>query len=245
MEEDDLTTAWNKVLDWIAFGLLKEGFEGIILHPLGKYALSSTFLSRATFSSNDFNYRKVAASLPGWTNDPDQNILDEFFSYESQRDSSLPKDDFRRLECQSVVEDIVFSASRWTRTKKLRAVGLELLKSIVNRTFSGQYWNTSSYAMVTICRYSPPYAKNLLDAFYDFAHQGFVDHPSNPSLTQERTYSENLINNDKATLNSIENSLIEKDKAAKVKIKKEHRPLIDDLIRAAKNYEKITRRSSE
>jgi hypothetical protein len=238
MQEGDLTSAWDEVLEWLAFGLMKEGYEGIICHPLGKFPKSSTFLSRATFSNDDFHYRKVAASLAGWINEPELNMLTDFFSSESRRDSSLPENDLGRLECQSVVEDIVFSAARWARMKKTQTAALDLLKTIVQRTIDGEYWNTSSYAMATICRYVPPYANDLLQAFHEFAHHGKAEHPSNPSLTQERTYSEGLINGNKEVLDSIENVLIAKDKAARAKVGNEDQPLIDNLLRVAKLFEK-------
>jgi hypothetical protein len=238
MQERGLTSAWNEVLDWLAFGLMKEGYEGIICYPLGKFSKSSMFLSRATFSNDDFQYRKVGASLAGWINEPELNMLNDFFSSESRRDSSLPEDDFGRFECQSVVEDIVFSAARWARTKKAQTAALDLLKMIVQRTIDGEYWNTSSYAMATICRYKPPYAHDLLRAFHEFAHHGKAEHPSNPSLTEECTYSEGLTKGDKKTLDAIESVLIAKDKAARVKVSREDQPLIDNLLNAAKQFEK-------
>jgi hypothetical protein len=164
-------------------------------------------------------------------------MLADFFSSESQRDSSLPKHDFGRFECQSVVEDIVLSAARWARMKKARTAALDVLKTIVQRTINGEYWNTSSYAIVTIYRYSPPYAEALLRSFHEFAHHGNVEHPSNPSLTQERTYSEGLINGNKDILDSVENALIDRDKAANVRVSREDQSLIDNILKAAKRFE--------
>jgi hypothetical protein len=235
MEETDLSNAWNRVIDWAGSGLMN---EGIVLDPLGKHPRSSMHLARVAFASDNYTYRKVAASLAGWTIEPDVHILDEFFAAESDRDAALPKDDFERLECQSIVEDVVFAASRWARKKELRVPALELLKSVVERTLAGQYWNTSSYAMVTMARHSPTYSTDLLRAFHGFAHLGQVNHPSNPSLTQERTFSEGLMRHDMATLDSIERVLVEKNKAAKVKLRREDRPLVDELVRAAERFDR-------
>jgi hypothetical protein len=238
LNEYDLLAVWFRVADWAAYDLSKSGAEGIVLKPLGQFSKSATFIARAASKSSVSQHRKVAACLAGWIKQPPLNLLRELFDQEAERDRKLPKEDFGRFDTQSVVEDIVFSAAFWARNPKTREAGLELLRSVVEKTIGGEYWNTASYAITTLLHYRAPGSAELLKRFSDFATEAKVNHPSNPSLSQEKEFAENLMAKNPKTLGVIESLLDQKMEAAVGKgLDENSRAAIDELVEFAKRFE--------
>lgn len=238
MNEYDLLAVWLRVADWAAFTLSKKGDEGIIFKPLAQYPKAATLIARAASKSSVFQHRKIAAGLAGWIKQPPLNLLRDLFQQEVERDRQLPKKDFGRLDTQSVVEDIVFSAGFWARNPTTREAGLNLLRSVVEKTIGGEYWNTASYAITTLLHHRAPGAEELLVRFHDFAKRAKVDHPSNPSLTQEREFAENLLARNSKTLHVIESLLDRKIAAAAGRRLDEHsQAAIDELVRCASRFD--------
>ena len=188
MSKYDLDSAWFRVADWCAYDLTKDGYEGVVLQPLGQFPAAATTVVRAAAQSDNYMHRKTAASLAGWICKPETSLLDDLFCAEVTRDTNPKTDDLRRLDTQSVVEDIIFAATRWAREQSLQQSAFALLTSIVQRTIDGEYWNTSSYAMTTLVRHSADGAADLLARFQSFANGTPPQHPSRPSLTQERNF---------------------------------------------------------
>jgi hypothetical protein len=237
MNDYDLLAAWFRVADWTAHDLSKNGDEGIVLKPLGQYPKAATFIARAASKSSVSQHRKTAASLVGWIKQPPLVLLRELFQQEDERDRQLPKNDFGRFETQSVVEDIVFSASFWARNQDTRDAGLDLLRTVVENTISGGYWNTASYAVTTLCYYQATGCGELLRRFNEFATRAKVVHPCNPSLSQEREFAQNLLANNPKTLTVIESLLNQKVDAANAKkLDENSRASIDELVRIAEQF---------
>jgi hypothetical protein len=188
MSEYDLLAAWFRVADWAAYDLAKEGAEGIVLKPLGRHSKAATFLARSAFSSSNYQHRKLAARLAGWVQQPPLDLLAHLFQHETERDRRMPKDDFGRLETQSVVEDIVFSAAFWARREHSRPAAVQLLRDVVERTLAGEYWNSASYAMTTLFRHQVPGYSELLTRFLEFASSAKVNHPSCHSLRRGNSH---------------------------------------------------------
>lgn len=238
MHDYDLLAAWFRVADWVAFDLSKEGCEGIVLQPLGEHSKAAAFIVEAASRSAISRHRKVAACLAGWIKEPPLNLLRELLEQEAKRDRELPRDDFGRFETQSVVEDIVFAAAFWARNASTRDAGLELLRSVVERTLRGEYWNTASYAITTLLYQQSPDSAELLRRFHEFAMRTRVDHPSNPSLTQERDFAENLTAKNPETLRGIESLLDQKVATASADgLDENSRAAIDELVRAAERFD--------
>jgi hypothetical protein len=149
----------------------------------------------------------------------------------------MPTDDFRRLETQSVVEDIVFSAAFWARRERSRAAALHLLRDVVERTLAGEYWNTVSYAMTTLCRHQSSGCGDLLARFQQFACSAKVNHPSRPCLTQEKEFAQNLAAKNPKTLHVIEALLDHKVVAASANLDENSHAAVDELLQAAKQFE--------
>jgi hypothetical protein len=237
MSEYDLLAVWFRVADWDAYDLSKDGDEGILLKPLGEYSKAATFLVRSAFSSKNYRHRKLAASLAGWIQQPPLDLLTHLFQQESERDRRLAKDDFDRLNSQSIVEDIVYSASFWARRKATRAAELQPLRDVVERTIAGEYWDNARIALTTLCRHEAPGYRELMARFQKFAASATVDHPSRPSLTQELEFAQNLAANNPETLLAIESSLDHKEEAAEGSLDENSRAAVDELVEAAKLFE--------
>lgn len=237
MSPYDLLAAWFRVADWCAYNLAKDGYQAIVLKPLGERSRASTLISQHAAQSDDYMHRKTAASLASWICEPHPTLLAELFQLEEQRDASLAPDDTRRLDTQSVVEDIVFAATRWARNETLRMPACQLLDAIVRKTINGQYWNTSSYAMVTLLRYSADGATELLAEFAAFAAGPPPVHPSRPSLTQEQSFAENLVNGNPKTLAAIEGVLDEQDQTVNTELDSDSQAVVNDLLAVATAFE--------
>jgi hypothetical protein len=238
MSEYDLLAAWFRVADWTFYDLFKGGDEAVVLKPLGQHSRAATFIVRAASKSSAYEHRKIAACLAGWIHQPPLDLLVDLFRQEAERDRQLPKMDFGRFETQSVVEDIVFSAAFWARRERTRSAAFGLLRTVVERTITGQYWNTASYAITTLCRHQATDHLELLNRFQQFAKCAKVDHPSNPDLTQEKTYAANLLANDSSTLDNIESLLNQKEEAAvAVNLDEQGRAAIERLVQVAERFD--------
>lgn len=250
MSETDFLRLWDEELaEWCSTQLMKDGVEGALLGRLSEYPVAASRLVRHDAAADDYTRRKLAAVVAGYCRTLPATVLNELLESEAERDRKA-SDMMERLYCQSVVEDIVFAASRWCRPKgqdasallstpqpprdENTAAGLAVLSKIVERTVSGESWNTASYAMTTLCRSQAPNAEQLLAGFHAFANGSPPEHPSKPSLQQERSFADGLMAKKKATLDAIESLLNEKDEAAAaVRFGGEAKKLIEDWLQAA------------
>jgi hypothetical protein len=238
MNEYDLLAAWFRVADWAAFDLSKSGHEPIVLKPLGQFSKAATLIARAASKSSVSQHRKIAACLAGWIKKPPLDLLSQLFDQEAERDRQLPKKDYGRFDTQSVVEDIVFSAALWARNKETRDAGLDLLRAVVERTIAGEYWNTASYAITTLCHHQAAGCGELLSRFNKFANGEKVAHPSNPSLSQEKEFAQHLLANNPKTLAVIESLLDQKEESAKANNLDENSQAgIDELVQIAEEFD--------
>lgn len=231
----DLFAAWFDVANWCAYDLARGGHEGLVLRPLGKHPNAASLVARGAFSSQSYMHRKIGASLIGWTPEANPQILTQFFHAEADRDSALNSKSIERLDTQSVVESIVFAAARHARDEALRTSALELLIEVVRRTIEGQYWNTASYAITTLVRYSAPDSEQLLQEFEKFAIGSQPDHPSRPSLSQERGFAEGLMARNPTTMGVIERILDQQDQVPE--LDPQSQSSIDQLCEVAKQFE--------
>jgi len=238
MSEYDLLAAWFRIADWAAYDLAKDGAEAVILMPLGRLPRTAAFIARHAFTSSNYRHRKLAASLAGWVQQPPPDLLTEFLQQEADRDQRLPIEDIRRLESQSVVEDIVFSAAFWARSENFRPSAVQLLRDVVERTLAGEYWNTSAYALTTLCHHQSPGCDELLMRFKDFSVNAKINHPSRPSLTQEKQFAQNLASKNPKTLQAIESVLERRQEAARIAVLDDTgRTAIDDYLHVAERFE--------
>lgn len=237
----DLLEMWDDLCAMVGDELMPAGLEGAVLEPLGAIASAHGLIDHS-FSSDNFNDRKVAATLAGHLERPEPDLLARLFSHESARDRELAPDDIKRLECQSVVEDIVFAAARWCRRPELRDAAESLLKQVVSETVRGNYWNTASYAMAVLCYHQSPGSKELLEQFERFCLPANGSkpeppaHPSAPTLEQEAQFARGLAEGDPRTLSAIDQLLDEKDEACKnFSWSKENTDWLEQFFTAARN----------
>jgi len=190
--QESLFDQWDRVVGpWVA-SLMKEGIEGAILAPLANEPAAAMTIVGRVRSSDDCYARKIAARLAGYLGPgAPPEILDELLEAERARHLA-PRTSMETFDTQSVVEDVVFAANRWCRHPQRKPAGLAVLRKVVERTLSGEYWNTSSYAMTGLVRHAPDEATDLLARFCSFAEGAPPDHPSRPSLSQEKSFAQAL-----------------------------------------------------
>lgn len=213
---------------------MPDGYEALVLKPLANYPHSAQLIARDAATSDQYQHRKVAAALVGWIAECKEELLKELLDQERARDRTLAKDDFGRLDSQSVVEDVVFSATRWMRRSAQRDAAIDVLEAIVQRTIEGEYWNTASYAITTLCRYRSPGFDTLLSSFAAFSQGRPPVHPTRPSLAQERNFAEKLQARDPSTLESMERLLAQQDEAATADLDAPSQGSMDRLMDAAR-----------
>ncbi|MGD9680179.1 MAG: hypothetical protein AB7W16_03245 [Candidatus Obscuribacterales bacterium] len=242
MPEDtlDLLEMWDDLCAMVGDELMPAGLEGAVLKPLGAMTAAPGLIHHS-FSSDNFNDRKVAATLAGYLDNAEPGLLEDLFARESARDQALAADDSKRLECQSVVEDIVFAAARWCRRPELRSAGESLLKKVVSETVEGRYWNTASYAMTVLRCHQSPGSQEMLVKFEQFClpangtPPALPAHPSAPTLEQEAQFARGLAEGDPRTLSSIDQLLDEKDEACKnFSWSKENSDWLEQFFQAAR-----------
>jgi hypothetical protein len=204
---DKLLPLWKSFTSFAFETYMKEGIEAPIFNKIGVHSEFAESFSRYSSHSQNYLDRKLAASLAGYISNPNQNLLSDILKLETDRDKSLPANDFERLDCQSVVEDIVFSAARWCKYNRNKQQALDVLRKVIQDSIDGQYWNTSSYAMVYLCMYAPMESKVLLTNFDKYSKGEIPKHPSNPSLVQERNHAQRLLNNDRNLFESYDRFL--------------------------------------
>jgi hypothetical protein len=138
-----------------------------------------------------------------------------------------------RLECQSVVEDIVFSAARWCRYNRNKENAINVLRNFVQDLINGQFWKTSSYAMVYLCIFAPANSKDLRLKFSEYSKGTPPTHPSKPDLNQERNFSQKLLNDDKKTLEAFVRSISNPgDVTEKPALNLEQKRIVSQLLSA-------------
>jgi hypothetical protein len=132
---------------WCNFA--KEGRESAVLAPLAQYPNAAAWVARWMALSTDYTTRKLAAMLAGWVHDRKHiSILAEMLD----RERIVFVDD--SLTANSVGEDIMFAATRWTdsRDPQVRNAGIDILASMIRDTLGNTRWNTAHWAVANLHR---------------------------------------------------------------------------------------------
>jgi hypothetical protein len=188
-----LIEVWeNQVGGWVE-ELMSEGLEAALLKPLADYPAAALCIVRHVSGWDNHRQRKVAATIVGLLGGAaPESALVSLLESEARR-RGRASEPFEVLLNHSVVEDIVFAATRWCAVAERREAGLATLRAVVERTLGGEYWNTASYAMAGLVHHQAPDAALLLERFVEFAHGEPPRDPSNPSLGQERDVAGRLL----------------------------------------------------
>jgi len=245
-DDDEFLARWDTVVSPIAERQLKDGAELALLLPVAQHSLAATRLVRHIAGSDNYRQRKIAACLAGVIGPAaPASMLAELFEAEIVRDvaarptptkwwirSRTTGDSFERLLCQSVVEDIVFAATRWAGLPQVHDAGVSVLRSVVTRTINGEYWNTAGCALVSLVHHGAPDADVLVERFTDFADGPVPDHPSLPSFAEERQHIERIRS---GNVDLIEIQLrAQEDAAADVEWTPDTRAQIDSFLALAR-----------
>lgn len=190
---------------------MKDGCDAAILMPLAGYPAAAGRIVQHISGWDNYSQRKIAATIAGFLGSgAPPSLLDSLFVAEVARRRSA-RETFEVLTGHSVVEDIVFAATRWCRFADRREAGLGLLRTVVERSLAGEYWNTVSYAMAGLIFHRAPDAGQLLQHFVRFANGPPPADPGRPSLTQEREFAAELQRGNSAM---IEESLSAREREA-------------------------------
>jgi hypothetical protein len=237
----------DELAAWIIKSLMSEGLEGLALAPLGQSSRASMELSRHLFKSSNYLERKVGAQLVGYIVEPDKTLLNELFDVERARNASFARGSHERLCCQSVVEDIVFSAIRLCRNDELKGAAFAFLARLTEMTITSEYWNTASYAITTLRFYNVADSEKLLKRFKTFctpplmglfATQSYPNQPDFKNLEQERSFADGLLKRSPETLRSLESLLDDKDSAvSQANMSEERHKWFDEVFEAARDFE--------
>jgi hypothetical protein len=142
-------SALLKVLDPLWYDFAKECRESEALAPLGRYPDAAAWLARSMSLSADPITRKLAAMLAGWIQDPKHtSLLAEILDRERTRFSE------DSLNANSVAEDVMFAATRWTGSQdnNVRIAGSDMLATMVTDALNGIPWNTVHWATANLHR---------------------------------------------------------------------------------------------
>jgi hypothetical protein len=169
--ESQLVSAWEERYGAWAEDLMRDGLETALLVPLAAHPIAALHVVRHVAHWDNHLQRKLAATLVGLVGTAAPgDMLDGLFEAEAARRRATGEL-FEQLTSHSVVEDIVFAATRWCRAGERRDAGLALLRKVVERTLDGEYWNTASYAVMGLVHHRAPQAAEVLERFAVFARE--------------------------------------------------------------------------
>ena len=137
----------SKSVDWIWTDFAKEGEEGAILQPLGERTDAASWVAESLAMSQGVIHRKLGAMLAGWVFDSNyRGLLVELLDRERERFPSEP------IDANSVAEDIMFSATRWTtcRVADVKEAGLSVLANMIHDAINHVPWNTAHWAAANL-----------------------------------------------------------------------------------------------
>jgi hypothetical protein len=229
--DDDLIEMWEESVGGWVEDLAREGQEAAVLVPLCRYPAAARRIVAHVEDWDNHMQRKIAAMVVGFlASEAPADKLDAMFEAESRRDGAA-EEEIDRLLSQSVVEDIVFAATRWCRSVDRKEAGLAVLAKVVQRTVDGEYWNTASYAMMGLARHSARGARELLERFGAFAVGKPPIHPCNPTLQQEREFAAQIR---MGRCDGIENHLADSElQAASVEWEREEAAVLREFLEVA------------
>jgi len=144
---EHLQSTATEALNWLWDDLAKEGRESAVLAPLAAYSNAAAWLAGCMAMSDDAITRKLGAMLAGWIDSAEHvNLLSTLLDNERKvfiEDS---------LTANSVGEDIMFAASRWSQQMpgEVRDAGISVLAEMIRDALHGTPWNTVHWAAANL-----------------------------------------------------------------------------------------------
>jgi hypothetical protein len=141
-----LQQAAGNSLDWIWNVFAKDGRETAVLAKVAQSPKASGWLVGCMSAADDDITRKIGAMLAGLIHDEEQTqLLPELLQSERDR---FPLDP---LGANSVTEDVLFAAVRWTTYGgKCQETGIDVLANIVRDALETTEWNTAQWAAASL-----------------------------------------------------------------------------------------------
>jgi hypothetical protein len=125
----------------------KQGRESAVFAPLSQFPNAAAWLASSMSLGQDSITRKLAAMLAGWIQHP---LHLAFLSEMLEKERQLFKTD--RLNANSVGEDIMFAATRWTESTipEVKGAGIDILSRMIWDALDGTPWNTANWAAANL-----------------------------------------------------------------------------------------------
>ena len=152
-----------------------DGNEGAFFLPIAKHPEVAEKIAVDLFFSGNEDYKRYAASLLGFIEDPVRHLFVRFYRAEKQYYDSLPEDDFKRYNSQAVVEELImstltrielaYSNGTSTSTARFGRDWVNFLYEVVNDAIDGYEWNTFEEALILLMD-SCPHEKRV-ELLYD------------------------------------------------------------------------------
>jgi hypothetical protein len=181
----ELIAQWEQRIGGWTEDLMSTGLEEATLRPLCASPAAALAIVEHVREWNAHMQRKIAATIVGILGDEaPAEMLETMLAAERSRRRSA-KSFYEQLLSHSVVEDIVFAATRWCRCPGRRGQGIAVLESVVDETLAGDAWNTSSYAMTGLVRHDAAAQQKRLARFDAYAQT------TKPG-SQERSFADAL-----------------------------------------------------
>lgn len=223
---------WDRIALGVYETLAKQGGEGYLLEKVAAYPRAALALVRHAGDSQEHSRRKLAGLVLIYLPQESDAILNGMLNAEKRRVAQAPDDAMAGPVAQAIVEHLVYAASRWCRDPASRPAALAFLRRIVEETVSGAgYWNTSSYAMTSICRWDAENARPLLERFAEMveahsflgrlrlrlAGKSAVRHYRH-GLSRERAFARQLLEGKRGAVNLIDSLLAEWESATRAAV---------------------------
>ena len=175
----DYTNA-NEFLD-IVSGIWKEGNEGRLFLPIGRHTVVAEKMAEDLFVSNDETYKRYAAKLIGFIENPKRHLFITFYRAETLFYNSLQVGDCRRNNSHEIIEDLIISTvirfdlgyQNNKSAKRLGSDWIDFLFEVVRDAINEYKWNSFQLALsiLSFHFYKEDWFKVLLSKYEEYIVQ--------------------------------------------------------------------------
>ncbi|MBX7218389.1 MAG: hypothetical protein K1Y36_00440 [Blastocatellia bacterium] len=227
MSHSSVIAAWIPVSRWAWDAYFKAGNDVLLCRKLGTCAQAAETICRFAVTQPDHLQWKIAVILAGYIQKPPPNLLANLFDFLTGQDAPSSGFDFDQLATTGLMEDFVYTASRWCRQGIHPEVAQGVLQTIVEQWLAGQSWNCAGAAMISLCFHDAPGWPDLLERF---TRKAAEQKPSKPQLgnffrplgqffgmylppvgTPEARVAERLLARDQSLLKSVDEWLCQQE----------------------------------
>ena len=217
----------------------KEGYEGALFLPIGKYTDIAEKIAVDLFFSNNETYKCYASQLLGFIEDPKKHLFIYFYRTEKQYYKKLPEDDFKRYNSHAIIESLIMStlirfALGYESEKSSYRLGcdwIDFLYEVVYDAIDGYNWNTYEWALALLSFFFGK--EERFKKIFAKYKEHIVRAEEDGIEVNRNLYDEILAGNFNSEIFvSLDNLVVEKiDVAKKIELNDREKHLIEDMIK--------------